>query len=278
MDVSRIAAGVGLVWVATLATVSAQDDDAKERLAKARLKVMESAVAGFKVTQSGASAAPVFAGKPLLRYSDPTRSAAGAQGLLDAAVWRLGEAGRPLGLLTLEIYNDVGAAAQLSYEFAALGEGELALAHAEQKALVWATPAKALAMQPLAASPGPAGSAASRLGQMRQLMRRFRFSEIFEENALECRLLTQPIDRYSSAADKITDGAIFVFANGTNPEVGVLLECGPAGWSYGCVRLTSAESYVELDGKKVATFARGDFRLVRRGPYLAHNHPIEIAK
>ena len=69
MDVRRFAFGVGLLLASTLASGSAQDDDAKE-LAKARLKVMESAVAGFKVTESGASAAPVFAGKPLLPEYD----------------------------------------------------------------------------------------------------------------------------------------------------------------------------------------------------------------
>jgi hypothetical protein len=277
MKFSWLAFGVGLFFATATVDATAQDERTTEQLAKARLKAMESAVAGFKVKRAGAEA-PHFASKPLLRYSDPTRNAPGAAGLLDAAVWRLGESGRPLGLLTLEIYNDAGTAAVLSYEFAALSEHELGLTHSEQKTIAWETPAKALVMQPLAGAPEPADAAAGRLVQMRQLVRRFKVSEIFEDITLECRLLTQPIDRYSSADDKITDGAIFVFANGTNPEVGVLVECGPAGWSFGFVRLTSAESYAELDGKKVATFAKGDFRLVKRGPYLADANAIEIAK
>src|SRR5580704_4906111 len=40
---------------------------------------------------------------------------------------------------------------------------------------------------------------------------------------IECRLLPQPIDRYKSAAQKIVDGAIFVYANSTNPELAVVL-------------------------------------------------------
>ena len=216
-----------------------------------------------------------MATKPLLRYSDPTRGA-GANGLLDAAVWRLGEKGRPAGLLTIEIYGDASETALLSYEFASLSDGELTLTHSQQKELVWEAPGGALTMRPLAGAGQPAGTTAARLGQMRQLMRRFKVTETYQGVPTECRLLTQPIDRYSEGAE-IVDGALFAFANGTNPEIGVLIECGKSGWSYGVARLCSAESKVELDGGVVATFATGDYR-VRQGNYLAHTHPISLAK
>ena len=72
--------------------------------------------------------------------------------------------------------------------------------------------------------------------------------------SIECRLLAQPIDRYQSAADKIVDGAIFAYANGTNPELGVVFESDGERWLYGIIRLTAAEASVMLDGRQVAAY------------------------
>ncbi len=269
---------VGLLLAGTLPAARAQEGGENERLRKARLTVMEQAVAGFKISRTDNSTPPAFAAQPLLRYSDPTRAAPGASGLLDATVWRLGEKGRPAGLLTIEIYGGTPESAILSYEFAALADGELSLSHTLQKDLAWQTPGRALTMRPLSGASQPAETLAARLGQMRQLVRRFKVTETYEGVPTQCRLLAQPIDRYRSADSEIIDGALFAFANGTNPEIGVLVECGKVGWSYGLARLSAAESKVELDGTVIATFAGGDFRLVRRGAYLAHHHPIPVAK
>jgi hypothetical protein len=201
-----------------------------------------------------------------------------ALGLLDATVWRLGAEGRPAGLLTIEIYNDAGDRAVASYEFAALANEQLSLTHAARKELTWQTPAEAFALKPLADAPPPADTPTARLGQMRRLARRFAVSEVFNDLSIECRLLAQPIDRYSSQDEALVDGALFVFANGTNPEVGLLLECGDTSWTYGLMRLTSAEASVQLDGQEVATFKAGDFRSIRQGDYLAHVHGIELKK
>lgn len=271
-----------MLLLATLPSAPAQDSAAqdsaeKEQAAKSRLKLMEETVAAFKVSESSANRPHKFAAKTLLRYSDPTRDAPGASALLDATVWRLGERGRPLGLLTIEIYDDGGDSGVISYEFASLADGELSLLHANRKELAWQPPGKALSMQSLADAPPPASTAAARLGQMRQLARRFAVTEIYRDVPTECRLLVQPIDRYASESDEITDGALFAFANGTNPEIGVLIECGPGGWKYGLARLSAAESKVLLDGKEVARFERGDFRLNPRSNYVAGHHPIKLA-
>ncbi|HUY92271.1 MAG TPA: hypothetical protein VMV10_26255 [Pirellulales bacterium] len=69
-------------------------------------------------------------------------------------------------------------------------------------------------------------------------------------------MLPQPIDRYEDAAAGITDGAIFVFANGTNPEMGLVLECSGKEWSYGAFRLTSAALFAEFDGKRILELAK----------------------
>jgi hypothetical protein len=266
--------GVSLLIAGPLHCAMAQEAADNEQLRKARHTVMEKAAQGFKVEQSSTRPPPTFGNKPLLRYSDPTRVVPGAHSLLDATVWRLGDKGRPLGLLTLEIYGKTPETAILSYEFASLADGELALAHGEQKELAWQFPAGGLTMRPLPGAGQPGDSPAARLGQMRQFTRRFKVSESYQGVTVECRLLAQPIDRYQSEDGTIVDGALFAFANGTNPEIGLLIEASKAGWTYGLGRLCAAECKIELDGKEVGSFAAGDFRNVKQGHYLNYNHPI----
>jgi hypothetical protein len=127
-------------------------------------------------------------------------------------------------------------------------------------------------------APKPAVTAAARLAQMRQLARRFAAKERVNNVSIECRLLTQPIGRYQSAAEKIVDGAIFAFANATNPELGVVLESDGERWRYGIIRLTAAQSSVTLDGREVAAFERFSPRGRTDGPYFTAARRIEKGK
>jgi hypothetical protein len=206
--------------------------------------------------------------KPLLRYSDPTRGGVlvSANVLLDGGVWRLGTVGRPAALVTIEIYQNRDGSRVLAYEFLSLTETKFSLKHKTER-IRWDPTGSALNVQELPEAPKPAATAGERLVQMRQLIRRFAATERLNNETIECRLLTQPIDRYQSAAEKVVDGAIFAFANGTNPEVGVLFETDGERWLYAPFRLTSAEATVTLDGRQVATFERFDARGRTDGPY-----------
>jgi hypothetical protein len=261
------------------ASLLAQDQESDEALRKARLAAMEQTIAGFEVRSDAIKDKHdlTFVAKPLLRYSDPTRGLAEATNvLLDAGVWRLGEAGRPTALVTLEIYRAGDDLSILSYEFAALTEHKFALRHKQNEGVVWDAAGSAVKMAPLADAPAPAKGAAGRLTQMRQLARRFSVREKLREGiVVECRLLAQPIDRYAAADEGLVDGAIFAFANGTNPELGLLLECDGERWSYGAVRLSAAESILSLDDREIATFPLGDFRSTS-GTYSANQHPLEM--
>jgi hypothetical protein len=74
-------------------------------------------------------------------------------------------------------------------------------------------------------SPVPEDKPALRLRQMRAIAERFAVVDYFgaQEVKTDLRLLTQPAHRYAEEK-KILDGAMFVFAHGTNPECCVLLE------------------------------------------------------
>jgi len=268
-------AAFGLL-VASICSVAAQEDPE----AKGRLELMQSALASLELESSEVKAkgALSFVSKPLLRYSDPTRGGIKTEAannvLLDAGVWRLGAEGRPTALVTLEIYEFPDRSRALSFEFLSLAEAKFSLKHKTEN-ISWDATASGLTLKELPDAPKPASTAPARLAQMRQLVRRFAAKERFNNESIGCRLLAQPIDRYQSPADKIVDGAIFAFANGTNPELGVVFEADGEHWLYGIIRLTAAESSVTLDGRQVMAFERFSARGRRDGPYNSASYKIE---
>jgi len=270
--VARVVLGLLVLSVSPL---SAQD----EAKAKQLLEIMQAAVGSLEPKSSGSKpkAALTFSAKPLLRYSDPTRGGlkeAATNVLLDAGVWRLGTEGRPTALVTVEIYQEPDASRVLAFEFLSLSEMKYSLKHKTER-IRWEPSGSALTLVELPNAPRPASTAVARLAQMRQLVRRFAAKERVNNESIECRLMTQPIDRYKSEADKIVDGAIFAFANGTNPEVGVLFESDGERWRYGTLRLTAAELSVTLDGRQVAEYNHFDARGRTDGPYHNAAHKIK---
>jgi hypothetical protein len=73
-------------------------------------------------------------------------------------------------------------------------------------------------------SPVPAAKPALRLPQMRTIAAAFAVVDYFgDKEKVDLRLLPQPAYRYAEDG-KIVDGALFIFAHGTNPECCVLPE------------------------------------------------------
>jgi hypothetical protein len=264
--------------VSSVSSVSAKE----EPEAKERLEFMTAEVASLEPEPSDLrpKAAFTLVSKPLLRYSDPTRGGGTSNEaennvLLDAGVWRLGTEGRPTALVTVEIYRAPDGSRLLSFEFLSLSETRFHLKHKSRR-VRWDPAGSALDFKELPDAPKPAATAAARLAQMRQLARRFVAKERVNKEPIECRLLAQPIDRYQAAAEKIVDGAIFAYANGTNPELGVVFESDGEHWRYGIIRLTAAESSVKLDGRQVAAFERFNGRGRTDWPY--HCMSLRMAK
>jgi hypothetical protein len=94
--------------------------------------------------------------------------------------------------------------------------------------------------------------------------------------SVEYWLRTQPIDRYENRDEGIVDGAAFVFAYGTNPELLLLLECDASGWQFGLARMSWAETVVELDGVVVKTFEHIEAHPTS-GPYQTAGRAVATA-
>jgi hypothetical protein len=265
-----------LAWVLMPAVSGIGDEDQRS---KQRLVLMEQETAQFTANSSAGlkPEALRFAAKPLLRYSDPTRGLTSASVLMDATVWRLGEQGRPTALLTQEIYRFSATEAVLSFEFLSLASGRFTLQHRREPRIVWDATESALTLSPFPDPPEAAANAAGRLLQMRQFSKRFAVREkLINDDIVECRLLPQPIDRYQDADQQIVDGAIFAFANGTNPEIGLVFECDGAKWSYGVVRLSAAEATVRLDDREVARFPLTNSSKKTSGGYVSNHRKVEL--
>ena len=273
-----------LIFTVMVAVLSAcafaqpkEPDAAGAREAKQRLELMQATIADF-AAESGeisSDARLKFAAKPLLRYSDPTRGLEDTTILLDASVWRLGESGRPTALVTLELYRSPNQPDTLSYEFLSFAEENFSLARKEMKKIGWDATGTDLKLSPLPDAPAPANNETARLRQMRELVRRFKVVETLRDEKIECRLMTQPIDRYSDKEQGIIDGALFVFANATNPEGGVVLESDGKKWSYGTFRLSAAATSFAIDGREVASIPFFGESGRRDGHYTSASHRLD---
>jgi tetratricopeptide (TPR) repeat protein len=182
----------------------------------------------------------------LWRYTQP--------GQQEGSLWACGRTGRPVALVRMEFYPPEDGGAWGSYEFVSLSSGPVTAAgEGDWK---WSPKKPGAEFRPLPDGPAPAEDVAGRLGQMKELLRRFTASE----NPLpgkELALLEAPVHRYADPERGLLDGAVFVFADGANPEVILLLElrradkASPPQWQYALARMSAAELWVNLDGTEV---------------------------
>ena len=102
--------------------------------------------------------------------------------------------------------------------------------------------------------PIPANTEPARLLQMKAVLDRFRAEEINDGDKSQLRLLPRRVHRYQASADNIEDGAIFLFASGTNPEILVQIESVLAAdrhWQVGFARMSASSLSVFRDDKIV---------------------------
>lgn len=210
-----------------------------------RLEFMRTAVQKMEVksTEAGDTRDLKIKSEPLLRYSDPTREIA------DSAVWRLGSKGRPVALITSEVYGPSSSNTfQMNHEFLAFDQPRLTLKAAN---FTWAPPAdNRLEFKPLKTDEKPAENAAARLNQLKRLAKQFQVGE-FIDNEIQLRLLTTALDRYTPSDKPRADGALFAWVWGTNPEVLTFIETDGVAWSFAFARIGGAELWAVLGEDEV---------------------------
>jgi hypothetical protein len=216
-----------------------EDDDSR---AAQTLDYLRDRLRAFRIGLEGSETPFVLQDAPIFRWRNNISGADGA-----VFVWT--HLGRPV-LLTKTHVNEVRSiyvesmAPLVPEKLVMTGNGKT----------IWAPAQSPVTRQMLKDVAPPAEGKSGRLAQMRAIARQYRFTSLWgEENPSdwELRLLPTPLHRYSSDEAKVIDGAIFGYAQGTNPETVVVVEAvstvdGPA-WQAVPSRLTGYAVKAWLD-------------------------------
>ena len=207
-------------------------DDAESAVRQQRLAAMRQRAEALRLKIGEKPELRRVGKEPLLRYSDPTRTTT------DGTMWLWTQAERPVAVLCL--FNDPREGFQWSYELASLSDSALFVDG--RPGWNWRPVAKPRSWI-LVSEPKPADSELARLLQMKTLLSQFRAEEDQDGDVSQLRLLPRPVYRYRCPDEKIEDGAIFVLAYGTNPEVLVQVEVladEDRSWRVGFARTSAA--------------------------------------
>jgi hypothetical protein len=206
---------------------------------------------------------------PLYRWSDPTRE------FSDGTLWFWKSSGRPIAVVSVELYPQNKAFGTVwALEFTSLSTSVDGGEHFDTHyadlyppradgSLRWAPKKGGVEFREIPDAPVPANTEAGRLRQMKDLVKRLSAREFFQAQNYTLRLISHPIDRYADTASGLIDGAIFIYANGTNPEVLLLIEArrrreGSLNWSYAAAPLARALVTLSLDRQDVWTHKSKD--------------------
>jgi hypothetical protein len=218
---------------------------------RARLKIAEDHVAkiDMRLAHGEREAVPRIE-RPLLVYGDSARSNA------DGTLWAWGQKGRPLAFL--ETYESMQGGGGRANAITLTSTTFVAAKTPTPSATVWQPNKSQIEPTPFPDAPPPSDRETIRLRQVKNLADRMSAHEFWdpENTRSELRVLIQPVHRYADPAAKLHDGAAFVIAHGTNPEVIVLIEAlgdslEASRWHYCLARLGSAELHVAIDDKEV---------------------------
>jgi hypothetical protein len=194
------------------------------------------------------SAAVALQDEPLLHYTDPGGITT------DATIWAWGKTGRPLALAAIFYEKLSSGKEKWSCELTALADEEVRVE--SKTGWRWMPRNSDIEWQAAPGESEPGQTPRQRARQMNELARRFSVSETFsEERTDQLRLMPRALYRYADPEQGLMDGALYAFANGTNPEALLLVEARTAPeravWHYGFARLGAAQLQATLDDKPV---------------------------
>jgi hypothetical protein len=244
-----------LIWIGLLALAigpaSADDpkpDDPAKQGRQQRLEFMKGKLAEFELQAEGPPMVPLkLADEPSLRWTNPIR---GVHGDGSRFFWLDGS--RPVAVATVSIRSE----GKVFREFALLGDRPIAASRGGK--VVWSPRKNSIPFGPLADAPDPSKTPNQRLTQLKELARRFRVS-IIKGKLVEGRLMPQPLIRYAAVDSGVIDGAVFAFAEATDPEALLILEARrdpshPDGlWTFSFARMTSPQVEVRLGDRLLWT-------------------------
>jgi hypothetical protein len=209
-------------------------------------RLIDQAIKDLKVYADGQSAPMQL--HIVMRWPNNVR------GTTDGATVMLTENGRPAAACCIYTWQDK----ELHYGFGSLSSKPVSAEIDGESA--WHPQEPGVEFHLIPDAPEPTTNALGRLRQMRELSRRF--SSRYYESATkfdELRLIPKPIYRYElgkpNGDTELVDGAVFAFAQGTDPESLLLIEARRSAsglqWHYATAKRTVGQINIRLDGQQV---------------------------
>ncbi len=226
-----------------------ESDEAKRSREELRVSLEQVAPMRLRHAMTGEMIARVE--HPVLRYAAPLWG--GHHGTL----WIWGQRGRPVAVLEMSLVGKEG----LWYRsFHSTTDVPIKLDLGNGKS--WVPKSSNVKFQPLPGAAAPAATPAARLRQMKALAQKFAAHQLWtwregDGSRHELRLLTTPVHRYEDREQQLIDGALFILAQGTNPEATLFLEAiqprddGKLIWQFGIGRSSFAEHIVHYEDQEV---------------------------
>jgi hypothetical protein len=122
--------------------------------------------------------------------------------------------------------------------------------------LAWAPNKPGVEWKAVPDAPAVAATQKERLAQLRQLAKPFKVAQTYsKEKATDMRLAPQPVYEYSAPKAGVTDGAIFAYLVGNEPQAILLVEAfeekGKAGFRYAFARFNFQKQTAKLGAQTV---------------------------
>jgi hypothetical protein len=237
-----------------------------EALASERFEMIRRHVAAAEIRADEAGFPTRFAARPIFKYSDPAR------GHVAAAVWKLGDEGRPRAILASELDRFNNGKPCISHEYSSLTTTPFSIG---LDGMHWTPNGTLYEFKVFPEAPAPEKTPPRRLLQIRELAKRFAGHEVVGNEKCELRLLPQPVDRYVPSKAERADGAIFFLTFGTNPEVMLLIESDGKQWSYAAGRMTGAQEVVLTLDQAIA-WEGAPLQKGNNAPFTGSIAPVDI--
>jgi hypothetical protein len=235
-----IASAVTALCTTVCAAQEAKESDTAKERQKKGMDLMRQRVQALSAFGAGDSKYE-FSADPLLRYNDTAR------GIVDATVWGLGRQGRPRAVLVFEVYG--GQFVQ--YELTTVAEPPRVV---RAPTFQWTPRAVPFTWLKLPDEAPPHSSQSIRRRQIKQAAQKFSASEEWRGQTYQLRMMPQPILQYEDKEKGVIEGAVFVWAHGTNVEILMFVEGrrgedGASHWVAGFSRLAAASLDVDYNGQ-----------------------------
>lgn len=252
-----------LVLLALLALPLAAQEEPKDfrgqdaQRVAAWLKVSQDHAADYQLTPKDKPDSPLkLLPNAVFRHNQPVRG----DDIGAVYLW-VDEAAVPAALGTVFAYSSGNPGERwVAHEFHSLASAPLIGKWRDADA--WSPAEPGVEWKEVPESPAAAESASARLRQMREIGRRLAaHSTGGDDSRWELRLITQPIYQYTAEKRPGTiGGGVFLFCQGTDPEVVLLLEARQVQdrrtWHYALAPFTDYGLSVTLDGKEAWSLAK----------------------